>query len=423
MVKFIDGESIWKRNFNYLFYSRLVKISADSFAFNSILWLLIYDGEGAIGTALLIAVTFLPEAFLAPITGPFMKKNTLKFWMYFSDITRAAVVLIIPICYFNGFSPLWFVMALMILHSATGAAYNPASVAIIPQIVNEQGIQKANALLQSSAQIVRLGAFTLCGAILTFIGPAYTMLFALILYLISGFLVLFIKYKTVQTKTMDLPAATQRGTYFGRLKRGFVLVRKHQILYPLAIYCIFMNLAAAPWEALSAVYVAEELNSLPITFSLLKAVTSGGAFLMGFLLAKVKVNKYGLLFVTAGIIEGIAFFITGMNTFLPLVFLAAFAFGAAVSAINVPEYTIIQTSVDEEDQPQVYAVIHMISNLSLPAGAIACGYAANAFGSGKVIAVGGAIEILAGIGILLFTKLAKAQRSDLIREREASVHI
>lgn len=144
---------------------------------------------------------------------------------------------------------------------------------------------------------------------------------------------------------------------------------------------------------------------------------------MGFILAKVKVNKYGLLFVSAGIIEGAAFFITGLNTFLPLVFLAAFAFGSAVSAINVPEYTIIQTSVDHDDQPQVYAVIHMISNISIPLGAVLCGYAANAFGPGKVIAAGGLVEVLSGLGILFFTKLAKAERSDLIREKEASIRI
>lgn len=122
MVNLIESDSIWKRNFNYLFFSRIVKISGDMFAFNSILWFLIYDGKGAIGTALLIAVTFLPEAVLAPVTGPFMKQTTLKFWMYFSDLTRAAIVLIIPLCHFAGFSPLWFVMTLMIVHSATGVS-------------------------------------------------------------------------------------------------------------------------------------------------------------------------------------------------------------------------------------------------------------------------------------------------------------
>ncbi len=283
------------------------------FAFNSILWFLIYDGKGAIGTALLIAVTFLPEAVLAPVTGPFMKQNTLKFWMYFSDLTRVAIVLIIPLCHFAGFSPLWFVMTLMIVHSATGAAYNPASIALIPQIVNEEGIQKANAVLQSSAQIVRLGAVTLCGAFLTFISPSYTMLIALVLYLVSGFLVLFIKYTAVESQS-ESAAVTQRGTYIGRLKRGFTLVRRHQILYPLAIYCIFMNFAAPLGSALSRLRCRRFKRPADRLLAF-KGHHRRRRILLGFVLAKVKVNRYGLLFVTAGIIEGLAFFITGMNTF------------------------------------------------------------------------------------------------------------
>ena len=64
-----------------------------------------------------------------------------------------------------------------------------------------------------------------------------------------------------------------------------------------------------------------------------KVTTAGGAFLLGYILAKVKVNRYGLLFVTAGIVEGIAFFVTGMNSLLPLVFLAALALGATINRI------------------------------------------------------------------------------------------
>ncbi|MFN2744739.1 MULTISPECIES: MFS transporter [Bacillus] len=422
MEKTTEPVSVWKKNFTFLFFSRLIKISGDCFAFNSILWFLIFDGKGAIGTSLLIAVTFLPEAFLAPVTGPLVKRSALKFWMYFSDLTRAAVVVTVPICYFNGFSPMWFVLGLMIIHSATGATYNPASITLIPQIVNENLIQKANAILQSSSEIVRLGAVTLCGVLLTFIGPATTLFMAFAFYIISGIFVLCIKYKIVQ-KASNSADSGQRGTYVARLKRGFVLVRNHKILFPLAIYCIFMNLAASPWEALSAVYVAEDLNGTPFIHSLLKATTAGGAFLLGFILAKVKINKYGLLFIAAGIFEGAAYLMTGLNTFLPLVFLAAFAFGAAISSINVPEFTIIQTSVEGDDQPQVFAIIHTITNLSLPLGAIACGYAAHALSAGHVIAIGGFIEVLAGIGILLFTQLGKAQRSDLKKEKEATANM
>ncbi len=157
------SNSLWQKNFTFLFGSKMVKITADSFAFSTILWFLILDGKGAIGTAFLISVSFLPQAILGPIITPLMKTATLKFWMFFSDLTRASIMLIIPICYFNGFSPLWFIIFLMLIHSATGALYDPASVSLIPKIVKEDIIQKANATIQSSGQVVRLAAVTQLG--------------------------------------------------------------------------------------------------------------------------------------------------------------------------------------------------------------------------------------------------------------------
>ncbi|MCY8604336.1 MFS transporter [Bacillus sonorensis] len=420
----MDGtNTVWQKNFTFLFYSKMVKITADTLAFNTILWFLIYEGKGAIGTALLLAVSFLPQALLGPIITPLMRTYSLKFWMFFADLTRASIMLMIPIFYFSGFSPLWFIILLMLVHSATGASYNPASVSLIPKIVKRDFIQKANAIMQSSEHVVRLVAVTLCGVLIVAIGAAQATLITFPLYMISASLVLFIKYSMKENNKQKVEESKRKDTYLKKLRRGFTLVRNHHILFPLAIYCVFSNLASAPWEALSAVYIAEELNGDPIIHSLIKVTTAGGAFLLGYVLAKVKVNRYGLLFVTAGIVEGVAFFVTGMNSLLPLLFLAAFALGATISAINVPEHTIIQMSVDDDDQPQVYSIISMISYVMIPLGALVGGYAATVFGAGKVIAFGGLIEILAGIGILLFTKLGKAQRTDLIKEKEESLRV
>lgn len=175
-----SANTVWQKNFTFLFCSKMVKITADSLAFNTILWFLILDGKGAIGTAFLIAVSFLPQAILGPIITPLMKTNTLKFWMFFADLTRASLMFIIPICYFNGFSPLWFIILLMLVHSATGASYDPASVSLIPKIVKDDLIQKANAIIQSAGQAVKLGAVTLCGVLIVLIGAAHTMLIILL---------------------------------------------------------------------------------------------------------------------------------------------------------------------------------------------------------------------------------------------------
>lgn len=48
----MDGtNTVWQKNFTFLFYSKMVKITADTLAFNTILWFLILDGKGALGTA------------------------------------------------------------------------------------------------------------------------------------------------------------------------------------------------------------------------------------------------------------------------------------------------------------------------------------------------------------------------------------
>ncbi|MFJ5964876.1 MFS transporter [Bacillus sp. NPDC093026] len=408
---------MWKRNFTYLFISKVFKITADSLSFNTILWLLVLEGKGAIGTAFFIAVSFVPQAIVGPLITPMMRPNQLKFWMCFADLTRTTIMIVISICYFNGFSPLWLIIGLMLLHSATGGSYEPASVSIIPKLVHEEVIQKANATIQSASHVVRLVTVTVCGMMIAFIGVGYTMLFIIPLYLMSALLVLLITYEAVA-----IIEKGKKGLSYGkRLIRGFLLVRKHHILFPLAIFCVCSNFAAAPWEALSVIYLTEELNSGPVVYSFIKVTTAAGAFLMGFILTKVKVNRYGLLFIGAGIVDGIAFFITGMNALLPLVFISAFALGAAISAVNVPEHTIIQLSVKAEDQPQVYAIINMISYLMIPLGALIGGYMATLFGSGYVIAAGGVIEAVSGICLLLFTKIGKVERTDLTLEREKHV--
>ncbi|MFJ5963807.1 MFS transporter [Bacillus sp. NPDC093026] len=407
MEKMNLSESVWNKHFTSLFISRLIKNTGESFAFTSVLWLLILRGDGALGTGLLLAVTVLPSSLLAPILGPLMKNHHLSKWMFASDVVRATIVLIIPLLHFSQLLPLWLLISLMVIQSATGAAYNPASVAILPQIVPTHLIQKANAILQSSFEIVALAAVMIAGLLVKLIGPADTLLITTALFIISGLFIIGVKLKrTEEERAAGIKQA--KNTYLYNLKKGFLVVKNHHILFALTLYCILMNVAAAPWQALSAVYVAEALQSDSMVYSILRGVAAVGAFMMGFALAKVKIKRFGLFFIVAGIIEGVAFFITGMSTWLPVVLFASFIFGAAVSAINVPEMVIIQTSVDQEDQPQVYAVITASSNVFLPLAAVVSGVLAERFGAGPVIAGGGLLEILSGIAIFLFTGLAKS---------------
>ncbi|HZG60882.1 MAG TPA: MFS transporter [Anoxybacillus sp.] len=415
----IFNGNLWNSNFTNLFLSRIVKVTGDNFALISLMWLIIEMGEGAIGVALLLTVTILPQALLGPIISPLMQKKHLARWMFYSDIIRAIIIASIPLLYSIGLLKFWLLLIIVIFQSATGSSYNPASVAIIPQIVIKNHIQKANAILQSSYEIVTLISVTVAGFFVSF-SIQNTLLITGILFFISAVFARFIKQRNEdqekETKNKDI----QKESYIKKLAHGFKLVKNHRLLFALTLYAIFMNIGLAPWSALSAVFVSEILESGASVHSLIRGTTAVGALLMGLLLSKVDVQRYGLLFILAGIVEGLAFLITGLSTFLPIIFICAFIFGMTVSAVNVPELVIIQTSVSEEDQPQVYAIITMLSVTLIPISYIISGYLANYIGIGKVIALGGLIEFLAGVYVLLFSGLAKMKNS-VCNERDVSI--
>ena len=165
-----------------------------------------------------------------------MKKHHLSKWMFASDVVRATIVLIIPLLHFSHLLPLWLLISLMVIQSATGAAYNPASVAILPQIVPKHLIQKANAILQSSFEIVALAAVMVAGLLVKLIGPADTLLITTALFVISGLFIIGVKLKkTDEEKAAGIKQA--KNTYLYNLKEGFSLSKPshficaHAVLY------------------------------------------------------------------------------------------------------------------------------------------------------------------------------------------------
>lgn len=154
MEKMNLSESVWNKRFTSLFISRLIKNTGESFAFTSVLWLLILRGDGALGTGLLLAVTVLPSSLLAPILGPLMKRHHLSKWMFSSDVIRATIVLIIPLLHFSHILPLWLLISLMVIQSATGAAYNrllwPSCRRLFQSISFKKQMRSCNHLLKLS---------------------------------------------------------------------------------------------------------------------------------------------------------------------------------------------------------------------------------------------------------------------------------
>ncbi|MBO8163945.1 MAG: MFS transporter [Brevibacillus sp.] len=399
--------SLWRTRYRFLFLSRTLKDLAENFASIAIVWLLIESGGDAASTSLLFLCVLVPQMVLSSMVTPLLSRGGLHRWMFASDCTRGLLVLLIPVSYAFGYLPLWLFFLVALLESALGAFYNPASVALLPRVTEQAHLQKANALLQSSSQVVSLIGLAGAGSLVTLLGAGTTLVITAVVFALSAFVILLARPEREVPSGQVKDGGGKQTTYVTRIADGFRMVRQHKLLYALAIFAAFLNLGGAPFLALGAIYVAEDLSGDAALFTLLRAAVATGALLMGILLARVKVERQGLLFVWAGMISGAAFLLIGWSPWLWLVVGACFLFGLTQTAINVPEMMIVQTTVPEHQQAQVYGVLMTISFALLPAAIIASGLLGAAYGASTVIACGGMIILFSGVWVALFTPLAK----------------
>lgn len=240
---------LWNFSFSLLFLSQVLKNIAENFALVAFVWLLIQTGGGAISTSTLFFCSFVPQMLLSSIVSPLLSRGRIQNWMFGSDVLRAVIVMVVPVCYLLNILPIWVFFVSALLQSALGSVYTPASVALLPKIVEKSQVQTANAFMQSSSQIVTLLGLAGAGAVVTVLSAPATLIITSVLFLVSAGLIFCVK-QGEDSNVGDTPDKKAASSYIERIKEGFVITRRHKLIYALAIYAIFLNIGSAPYMAL-----------------------------------------------------------------------------------------------------------------------------------------------------------------------------
>ncbi|MFD2168556.1 MFS transporter [Tumebacillus lipolyticus] len=398
---------------------------ADNFASISFVWLLLESGGGAVATSILFFVTLIPEMLLGLFVSPLLARGRLNVWMFGSDAVRALIMLVIPLCYYYDFLPIWLFFVAGFIQSACGSVYNPASVALLPRLVERSHVQKANAFMASANQVVFLVGLAGAGVLVNWLSSVTTMVVTSGVFLISGLLLLFLRPNKVEAPTPTesveqieqeeeekLTFSEKIKSYWKEVLSGFTILRKHKTIFAINVYATFLNFGMAPFLALLAVYVTEELQGDAGTLSLLRGSLMVGALLMGIVLSKLKIKRYFALFIFAGLCQGLALTVFEFSSLIWVIVLCCAIIGMVETAVNVPEMVLIQTTVPPNEQPAIYAAGTALATSCLPIAALIVGPLAEAYGVGTIIACGGVLIIGTGILVRLFLPVDKTTAAD-----------
>ncbi|MGM0421056.1 MAG: MFS transporter, partial [Bacillota bacterium] len=137
--------SIWKnKNFFLLFAGGLVSRIGNGIHHIALVWFILeLTGSGtATGTILLLST--LPGVLVSPFGGLIADRFDRKALIVGNDFLRGLIVLGLGLMIYNGNTSFWLLGSATVLMSISGAFFNPAIGAVLPNIVDPKNLEQAN---------------------------------------------------------------------------------------------------------------------------------------------------------------------------------------------------------------------------------------------------------------------------------------
>lgn len=349
------------------------------------------DSSSLVGVATFAS---LSPFLLSPIGGVVADRVER---LHILKITRAgailttAVVLALAIA---GVLEPWIVIAVALAQGLVRSGEMPAEQALIPNVVARNEI--ANAIMLSTTS--RLGSRAigplLAGPLLATIGVEGAYAIALV-FAVLAFVLLFRVRARSHGGVSDIRRAVEG------LGQGLRYVRENQgVLAVFALVVAHCTLTMS-FDALLPGFAERNLDTPTNGYTVLSVAVGAGAFLGTLGLALSADRGRGVLFLTTGIVSGLAPVLLAISGTLPAGALGAAAMGGSQAMFMALASVFIQESVDDAFRGRVMSLYLMSAGGLMAFANLGSGTLADVYGAPAMLIVPGGAFIAIILGSLL----------------------
>ena len=386
------------RDFRLLAFAAIVSLLGDGFYFVALAWQVYEISNVPTALSIVGAAWTIPMVALLLVSGAMSDRFDRRRLMIGADLLRAAAIALMALLSLTGLLELWHVAALVIFVGAGHAFFNPASTAILPDIVPEQHLPAANALGGIYRPLVfRLLGPALAGFVVAFGGPGFAFGFDALTFLVSAVAILAIR-------TRPLPrAAGDHGPrrMLADVRAGMGYVRGQPWIWATLISAMLSLLIfLGPMEVLVPFLVKNRLGLGPESLGAIFAAGGVGSILMAIAIGSLGQPRRRVTVMYAAWSSGVALMaIYGLMTSLWQALLASFLAAGLFELGSVIWNTMLQQRVPRELLGRVSSLDWLVSTGLVPISFALTGPAAGLFGPEATI-VGAAL-----LGAVLMSSL------------------
>jgi MFS family permease len=388
------------RDFALLTGGSVVSLFGDGFFHVALAWQVYEISNVPTALAFVGAAGTLPLVVFLLLGGVLSDRYDRRRLMVGADLLRAAAIAVMGLLSIAGSIELWHMAALMALVGIGDAFFNPASTAIVPDVVPDEELPQANALTGALRQLMlRLIGPALAGFAIAIVGPGPTFILDAATFLLSALAI-----AAIRTRTDFAPAAGSAVTRtVTEIREGLAYVRTQPWIWATLVAAMLSLLVfVGPMQVLVPFQVKNQLGLGPEALGAI--FTAGG---VGSIAMAVAIGRYGLprRRVTAMYaawtfgVAGLAAY--GLMTSLWHALLASFVTHALFELGQVIWTTLLQRLVPRRLLGRVSSLDWMASLGLVPLSYALTGPAAELIGPGQTLVVG-ALLGAALMGVLLF---------------------
>ena len=355
------------KNFSILLFGRLITNFGDSIYSIATLTLIytltkstFYSGI----TLFLISFTAILQIFVSPLISKF----NVKRFLIISQLFQAIILLVITyLIYVNKLQITTLIIFIVCISFINQIVY-PVQLALLPKIVKQEDLVKANSLFSIAYQGSDAFFNSIGGFIITVFGTIYAFIINSITFFINSFIFIFL------SNNLSKNTNTTQENYFSKLSSG-IKIWNTPLLKPLLIGIIIINFSTS-----SLLTLLPEYSETSYFYGILLSA-SGLGILIGAFLSNSQILKnirLSVLYTTftlgMGLSWGSLSIVNNNSIINKIINFSLFLFGwILIGILNTYSQTMIQCIISKDKLDVAMSTMIGLSIALSPLGALLAG--------------------------------------------------
>jgi MFS family permease len=312
-------------------------------------------------TGAMLVIETVPALVLGSLAGVYVDRWNRRRTMMMCDLCRAATLFALLAA--RTPSSLWIMYLVAFIQSCLAQFFVSASFALLPQVVGEEQVMEANVVNALTANATRLIGPTLGGLVLATLGITFVVVIDAASFLFSAAALGLVNVSSSPASritSQSTPLASIGGsfhTFWREWRSSLSLVRTEPAVTALFAVLAAISLSQGLVDVLIAPFVKHVLHSDALVLGELGTVQGIGGMLGGFAVQKLKTWIAPRWLISIGaLLVGLVILAQINSRNLSLILMLATAGGVPLTAFNVSQATLLQTSVRDAYRGRIYGV-------------------------------------------------------------------